>query len=43
MLEPIVKIIGLSHWYDHRWAIRDINLEIDRAGIVGLLGANGAR
>lgn len=42
MQEPIVKIAGLSHRYDHRWAIRDINLEIDRAGIVGLLGANGA-
>lgn len=41
MAEPIVRIENLSHRYNRTWAIRDINLEIDRVGIVGLLGANG--
>jgi len=38
----IVKIEGLSHRYGIEWAIRDINFAIDRLGIVGLLGSNGA-
>lgn len=38
----ILKIEGLSHRYNSTWAIRDINLDIDRFGAVGLLGANGA-
>lgn len=42
MNNSIVKIENLSHRYGTSWAIRDINLEIDRVGIVGLLGANGA-
>jgi len=42
MQEPIVKIEGLSHRYTSSWAIRDINMQIDAAGIVGLLGSNGA-
>ena len=41
-MEPIVRIIGLSHRYSTSWAIRDINIEIPRSGIVGLLGSNGA-
>jgi ABC-2 type transport system ATP-binding protein len=41
-MEPIVRISGLSHRYSTSWAIRDINLEIPRSGIVGLLGSNGA-
>ncbi len=32
----------ISHKYTHNWAIRDINLDISRNGIVGLLGSNGA-
>lgn len=33
----------MSHRYSGTaWAIRDINMEIDRNGIVGLLGSNGA-
>src|ERR1700744_1451408 len=40
---PIVRISHLSHRYNgSNWAIRDINMEIDKAGIVGLLGSNGA-
>lgn len=42
MQEPIVRIEHLSHRYSRHWAIRDINLDIGRVGIVGLLGANGA-
>ena len=40
---PIVRISHLSHRYNgSNWAIRDINMEIDKTGIVGLLGSNGA-
>ena len=42
MQEAIVKIESLSHRYATSWAIRDINMEIGRTGIVGLLGSNGA-
>lgn len=42
MQHPIVKIEHLSHKYSSSWAIRDINMEIDHSGIVGLLGSNGA-
>ena len=42
MNHSIVKLQRLSHKYSSSWAIRDINLEIDKNGIVGLLGSNGA-
>lgn len=42
MKHPILKIENLSHRYSTSWAIRDINLEINETGIVGLLGSNGA-
>ncbi|ANI88195.1 multidrug ABC transporter ATP-binding protein [Arachidicoccus ginsenosidimutans] len=43
MHTPIVSIKHLSHRYNGgNWAIRDINIEIDKTGIVGLLGSNGA-
>lgn len=42
MENSIVKIENLSHRYGGPWAIRDINLEVDKVGIVGFLGANGA-
>lgn len=38
----IVAVRKLSHRYNATWAIRDISFEIDRSGIVGLLGSNGA-
>ncbi|MBE9598559.1 ABC transporter ATP-binding protein [Pedobacter sp. MC2016-24] len=41
-MEPIVRIVGLSHRYSTSWAIRDINIEIPKIGILGLLGSNGA-
>ena len=41
-MNSIVKIEHLSHKYSNSWAIRDINIEINEYGIVGLLGSNGA-
>ncbi len=40
--ETIVEARHLSHRYAAQWAIRDINFEISRKGILGLLGSNGA-
>ena len=42
MQHSIVRIDHLSHKYTNSWAIRDINIEINQTGIVGLLGSNGA-
>src|ERR1700744_5290646 len=42
MQQSIVKIEHLSHRYATSWAIRDVNIEINQSGIVGLLGSNGA-
>lgn len=41
-MSSILKIERLSHKYGSSWAIRDINLEINQTGVVGLLGSNGA-
>lgn len=42
MEESIVKVENLSHRYSVQWAIRDINFEITKNGVYGLLGSNGA-
>lgn len=43
MQRSIVRVQHLSHRYGGaQWAIKDINLKIDRRGILGLLGSNGA-
>lgn len=42
MEESIVKVEHLSHRYSVQWAIRDIDFEITKNGIYGLLGSNGA-
>src|ERR1700754_4141502 len=42
MNEPVVKVQNLSHRYSVQWAIKDINFELTRNGIYGLLGSNGA-
>lgn len=42
MKQSIVKLEHLSHQYSKDWAIKDINFEINKTGIVGLLGSNGA-
>jgi ABC-2 type transport system ATP-binding protein len=41
-MEAIVKTVGLSHKYTTAWAVRDININIHKKGIFGLLGSNGA-
>ncbi len=41
-MDSILTVNHLSHRYSANWAIRDINLEIGRKGIIGLLGSNGA-
>lgn len=38
----ILKTEHLSHRYGSNWAIRDINIEIQHSGVIGLLGSNGA-
>ena len=42
MSTPIVEVKHLSHRYGVDWAIRDINFSIEKTGILGLLGSNGA-
>ena len=42
MEESLLKVENLSHRYIVQWAIRDINFEITKNGIYGLLGSNGA-
>ncbi|RXK81195.1 ABC transporter ATP-binding protein [Filimonas effusa] len=42
MNEPIVSVKNLSHRYSVQWAVRDISFELNKNGIYGLLGANGA-
>ena len=42
MNQPIVNVQNLSHRYAKEWAVRDIAFSIDKTGIVGLLGSNGA-
>ncbi|RZS74272.1 ABC transporter ATP-binding protein [Pseudobacter ginsenosidimutans] len=41
-MSTILKIEHLSHRYSSSWAVRDLNIEINQNGIVGLLGSNGA-
>ena len=41
-MESIVRVEHLSHRYTVDWAIQDINFEVNRKGILGLLGSNGA-
>ncbi|MCG8507577.1 MAG: ABC transporter ATP-binding protein [Sphingomonadales bacterium] len=42
MNEPIVSVRDLSHRYSKDWAVRHVAFEINKPGIVGLLGSNGA-
>jgi ABC-2 type transport system ATP-binding protein len=41
-MSALLKVENLSHRYASSWAIRDINIEINQKGVVGLLGSNGA-
>ncbi len=42
MKNIIAKVSNLSHKYQKDWAVRNINFEIDKNGVLGLLGSNGA-
>ncbi|GEP97614.1 ABC transporter ATP-binding protein [Chitinophaga cymbidii] len=42
MQDNIVKIEALSHRYSKDWAVKDVSFGINKKGIVGLLGSNGA-
>jgi ABC-2 type transport system ATP-binding protein len=42
MSVPFIKAERLSHKYSNNWAIKDIDFEISKIGIYGLLGSNGA-
>ena len=42
MAESIIKVDHLSHRYSVQWAVRDLNFDITRKGVYGLLGSNGA-
>jgi ABC-2 type transport system ATP-binding protein len=42
MNAPIISVQNLSHRYSVQWTVRDISFQLERTGIYGLLGANGA-
>lgn len=42
MGKSILNIVNLSHRYATQWAVKDLNFKIDKNGIYGLLGSNGA-
>ena len=39
---PIVSVQELSHRYTRDWAVQNVSFDIRKAGIIGLLGSNGA-
>ena len=41
-MSTVLRVENLSHRYSNAWAIREINFEIVRTGVIGLLGSNGA-
>jgi zinc transport system ATP-binding protein len=41
MTSPVVELQEVSHRFDARWAISDIDLEISEGEYVGLVGPNG--
>ena len=42
MENAILNIVNLSHRYSTQWAVKDLNFKIEKNGIYGLLGSNGA-
>lgn len=42
MEKSILNIVNLSHRYTTQWAVKDLNFKIEKNGIYGLLGSNGA-
>lgn len=41
-MSTYLSIKNLSHRYTSTWAVRDVNIEIEQRGVIGLLGSNGA-
>lgn len=41
MAEPAVRVRGLTRRFGRRWALRGIDLEVERGAVVAVLGANG--
>lgn len=41
-MDSILRLEHLSHKYASSWAIRDVSIDINKTGIIGLLGSNGA-
>lgn len=41
-MSSLVEVKHLSHKYSTSWAIRDISFSIEKKGVLGLLGSNGA-
>ena len=41
-MDSIVKLDHLYHRYSVQWAVKDIDFEITKHGVYGLLGSNGA-
>ena len=39
---PAIRLVGLTKRYGHRWALRGVDLELDRGASLALLGPNGA-
>ncbi|GAA3604938.1 ABC transporter ATP-binding protein [Flavivirga amylovorans] len=42
MVNSILKVQNLTHYYGNKVAVNDISLEIKSNGVLGLLGSNGA-
>ncbi len=42
MSEPILATSGLSKRFGSRWAVKDLNLEVQAGDVFGFLGPNGA-
>ncbi|MBC6400363.1 MAG: ABC transporter ATP-binding protein [Ekhidna sp.] len=42
MEEALIKVENLSHRYSIQWTVKDINFQISKKGVYGLLGSNGA-
>jgi bacitracin transport system ATP-binding protein len=40
--EPILQITGLGKKYNDQWAVKDLNLTVNKGEIYGFLGRNGA-
>ncbi|UOQ43852.1 ABC transporter ATP-binding protein [Halobacillus salinarum] len=41
-MEAVVQLKNISHQFDERWIINDIDMEVTRGEIFGLLGPSGA-